>query len=436
MAAGSSCRSTSARIPSGGENFLYEIPYDADADWEADQYHAHLDTTDPTWSDPAVRHLVTIEIFDATGKRLRPNGTPATGQGGSEGTAPFTYRRKTAAMGPTTDVPFGALTHMFWWDNRPVHVEIVELVQDGVASTAECQFLVGTAGSQFSINYRAYHEQVLFNRNHQIWWKRGLAGATGDILNPGLGNVGFPGAPGASPSVSFGTMLGTHKRCAFTVFLGILGKMTDGDNSELPVRGGHGGVCTRNQLRGFQKGFRGVPTRFAATNLKEPQGTPRNLKPLRNPQEPRGTLRVLSNCVNAEQQRLEDARDKDVAWKRWGPYLSERAWGTVREDYSRDGTAWEYFPHDHARSRAYRWNEDGLAGICDHHQRICFALALWNGRDPILKERLFGLTGHEGNHGEDVKEYYFYLDSHADALVHALALQVPADGVSVRRARR
>ncbi|HKV98569.1 MAG TPA: hypothetical protein VJN96_02035 [Vicinamibacterales bacterium] len=221
--------------PVGGENYLYQIPYDApDNNWESDQYHAHLDTTDPAWSDPLVRHLVTIEIFDNTGKRLRPNGTPATGQGGSEGQAPFTYRRKTAATGPTTDVPFGALTHMFWWDNRPVHVEIVELVQDGVASTAECQFMVGTPGSQFSINYRAYHEQVLFNRNHAIWWKRGLAGATGDILNPGLGNVGFPGAPGASPSVSFGTMLGTHKRCAFTVFLGILGKMTDGDNLNYP----------------------------------------------------------------------------------------------------------------------------------------------------------------------------------------------------------
>src|SRR5215469_7013813 len=94
-----------------------------------------------------------------------------------------------------------------------------------------------------------------------------------------------------------------------------------------------------------------------------------------------------------------------------GPYLSERAWGTVREDYSPYGNAWEALPHDHARSRAYRWNEDGLAGICDRHQYICFAVALWNGRDPILKERLFGLTGNEGNHGEDVKECYFYLDS-------------------------
>ena len=113
----------------------------------------------------------------------------------------------------------------------------------------------------------------------------------------------------------------------------------------------------------------------------------------------------------AEERRLEESHDRKAHWKRWGPYVSERAWGTVREDYSSGGTAWDYFPHDHARSRAYRWNEDGLAGISDRHQMICFSLALWNGRDPILKERLFGLTGNEGNHGEDVKEYYFYLDS-------------------------
>ena len=113
----------------------------------------------------------------------------------------------------------------------------------------------------------------------------------------------------------------------------------------------------------------------------------------------------------AEYQRLEASREGAEAWKRWGPYLSERQWGTVREDYSRYGEAWDYLPHDHARSRAYRWGEDGLAGISDDEQRLCFALALWNGRDPILKERLFGLTGSEGNHGEDVKEYYFYLDS-------------------------
>jgi hypothetical protein len=115
--------------------------------------------------------------------------------------------------------------------------------------------------------------------------------------------------------------------------------------------------------------------------------------------------------VTKEEIRLQESRERRAHWNRWGPYLSERAWGTVREDYSPGGTAWEYLPHDHARSRAYRWNEDGLAGISDRHQLICFAIALWNGRDPILKERLFGLTGNEGNHGEDVKEQYFYLDS-------------------------
>jgi hypothetical protein len=112
-----------------------------------------------------------------------------------------------------------------------------------------------------------------------------------------------------------------------------------------------------------------------------------------------------------EQLRLDEARLGSAPWKKWGPYLSERQWGTVREDYSDSGDAWNYFTHDQARSRAYRWGEDGLAGISDDHQRLCFALALWNGKDPILKERLFGLTNSESNHGEDVKEYYFYLDS-------------------------
>jgi Glycosyl hydrolase family 63 C-terminal domain len=115
--------------------------------------------------------------------------------------------------------------------------------------------------------------------------------------------------------------------------------------------------------------------------------------------------------MTKEEIRLAESGTRKKHWKRWGPYLSERAWGTVREDYSPHGNAWEYLPHDHARSRAYRWNEDGLAGISDRRQMICFALALWNERDPILKERIFGLTSNEGNHGEDVKEYYFYLDS-------------------------
>src|SRR6202140_4700695 len=115
--------------------------------------------------------------------------------------------------------------------------------------------------------------------------------------------------------------------------------------------------------------------------------------------------------MTQEEIRMSEAGTRKKHWKRWGPYRSERAWGTVREDYSAYGSAWEYLPHDHARSRAYRWNEDGLAGISDRRQVICFALVLWNERDPILKERIFGLTNNEGNHGEDVKEYYFYLDS-------------------------
>ncbi len=115
--------------------------------------------------------------------------------------------------------------------------------------------------------------------------------------------------------------------------------------------------------------------------------------------------------MSIEHQRLEATKKQNTPWKKWGPYLSERQWGTVREDYSENGDAWNFFTHDHARSRAYRWGEDGLAGISDDQQQLCFALALWNGKDPILKERLFGLTNSEGNHGEDVKEYYFYLDS-------------------------
>src|SRR5881394_3354823 len=112
-----------------------------------------------------------------------------------------------------------------------------------------------------------------------------------------------------------------------------------------------------------------------------------------------------------EEKRLAEDASRERNWKRWGPYLSERQWATVREDYSPHGNCWDYFPHDHSRSRTYRWGEDGLLGFTDRQCRLCFALALWNGRDPILKERLFGLTGPEGNHGEDVKECYYYLDS-------------------------
>src|SRR5262245_7535333 len=120
---------------------------------------------------------------------------------------------------------------------------------------------------------------------------------------------------------------------------------------------------------------------------------------------------IQTEALGAEARRLIDDASRAQNWKRWGPYLSERQWGTVREDYSADGSCWDYLPHEHARSRAYRWGEDGLLGICDRQCRLCFAIALWNGRDPILKERLFGLTNTQGNHGEDVKECYFYLDS-------------------------
>src|SRR5215467_7357081 len=120
---------------------------------------------------------------------------------------------------------------------------------------------------------------------------------------------------------------------------------------------------------------------------------------------------VRSVSQTAEGRRLLETQEKPLLWRRWGPYVSERSWGTVREDYSPNGAAWDFLSHDIARSKAYRWGEDGLAGICDRYQLLVFSLALWNGKDPILKERLFGLTPGEGNHGEDVKEYYFYLDS-------------------------
>ena len=117
------------------------------------------------------------------------------------------------------------------------------------------------------------------------------------------------------------------------------------------------------------------------------------------------------NAINFQSFWTKESRNREKYWKRWGCYLSERAWGTVREDYSADGSAWDYFPFEQANKKAFRWNEDGIAGICDRKQRICFSLTLWNGKDEILKERLFGLAGPQGNHGEDVKEYYYYLDS-------------------------
>jgi hypothetical protein len=224
----------------GGVGHLYEIPYDgalaANEDWEDHQYHVHLDTSESRWSDPTVRHLVTIEVFNAAAQRLRPNGTPATGLGGPEATAAFTFRRKFQEIGPTDMVPYGALTHMFWWDNRDVEALIEDLRMNGVEFDEECQFLSGTAASTFGIGYRAYHPVELFQRDHAITWKRGLSGGTGTLLPPTHANLGVPPAPpAASPTASFGTMLGlaadpTRTKCAFTVFLRTVNKRTDGDD--------------------------------------------------------------------------------------------------------------------------------------------------------------------------------------------------------------
>src|SRR5690606_32043051 len=145
------------------------------------------------------------------------------------------------------------------------------------------------------------------------------------------------------------------------------------------------------------------PQRLLATNRPATTFDPNRMNTL-----PR---KKAAPATTPEHRRLAESRDRVLNWKRWGPYLAERQWSTVPEDYSPGGEAWDFFPHDHARSRAYRWGEDGLLGLCDRECRLCFSVALWNGRDPILKERLFGLTGPQGNHGEDIKECYYYLDS-------------------------
>jgi hypothetical protein len=222
----------------GGQDNLFLIPYDADADWNAGQYHGYLNTTDPRWSDPTKRHLVTLEVFDAAGTRLRPTGTPASGAPGAETTAPFTFRRRFQDLGPTANVPFAALTHMFWWDNRDLQAQIAYLNKDGLVFSEECLFLEGTPASTFGIGYRAYHPEEMFQLAHTIWWQRGLgtaAGATGYLLPSSSLNVGQPpAAPGDSPTNTFAQMLRTdldptRTKCAFTVFLSISSKTTDGD---------------------------------------------------------------------------------------------------------------------------------------------------------------------------------------------------------------
>lgn len=223
----------------GGQNNLYLIPYDHDADWDADQYHAYLNTNRAEWNDPDVRHLLTLEVFDDTGRRLRPNGTPATGQPDAEIEAPFTYRRQFQDLGPSANVPFGALTSMLWWDNRPAFADIEHLVKNGLMFNAECQYLQGLADSTFGVAYRAYHENPLFHDSHTIWWYRG-SGSTvehSDTLTTSPSNVGQPPAPaGLSGSNTFAQMLRTNLepsrlKCSFVVYLSVGVKTFDGENT-------------------------------------------------------------------------------------------------------------------------------------------------------------------------------------------------------------
>ena len=225
----------------GGNPNLFKIPYNADGAWLAGQYHGFLNTNDSRWSNPDKRHLVTIEVFDSAGTRLRPNGTPATGLPGSETQANFTYRRSFQDLGPTANVPFAALTHMFWWDNQKFIASIEYLNLNSIESLGECQFLVGGENSTFGIGYRAYHPNEMFQLSHRISWKRGLGSTSGSLLNSASNNVGQPlNPPGNSPTNTFHQMLHSNpsdpsdphklKKCAFTVFLTIYAKTTDGDD--------------------------------------------------------------------------------------------------------------------------------------------------------------------------------------------------------------
>ena len=229
-----------------GRNGLYTIPFDSDGDWDDGQFHALLDTRDNRWNHPGHRHLVTLEIFDDSGQRLRPQGTPATGLGGPEVQAAFTFRRRYQELGSTAEVPFGALTHMFWWDNRDIFGRILDLRRNGLVFNEECLFLTGTPSSSFGIGYRAFHPNQRFQLFHNVWWRRGLgstAGNTGFLEYRNTNNVGVPpAAPGPSAANTFQEMLRTdlvpsRTKCAFTVFLRVYNKRTDGWNLSFPQQG-------------------------------------------------------------------------------------------------------------------------------------------------------------------------------------------------------
>ena len=201
----------------GGENNLFLIPYDADADWQSGQYHGYLDTT----MFANGRFLLTVEVFNAAGQRLRPTGVPGAGLD-----AAFTFRRWYQEIGPTANVPFAALTHMLWWDNRTAIADIIDLRKDGIPSTAECQFLEGVGDSTFSVGYVAYHPEPMFLLNHSLWWRRGLGGPTGYLVNASPDNVGP--AEGVSPTNKFSDMLGTEAKCSFSLNLYVNVKTTNG----------------------------------------------------------------------------------------------------------------------------------------------------------------------------------------------------------------
>ena len=203
----------------GAENNLFTIPYFADHDWQDDQYHGFLDTT--ALADD--RYLVMIEVFDGAGNRLRPNG--ASGPGTDKA---FTYRRWSTELGPLDNVPFAALTHMFWWDNRASFGRIYDLRLDGAANNAECQFLVGTPSSQFSAGYRAYHPNPMFLLNYALWWRRGLGGPSGTLVSSADNAGQPPAAEAVSPGVSFASMLDPHNRCSFSLNLHVNVKTTNG----------------------------------------------------------------------------------------------------------------------------------------------------------------------------------------------------------------
>lgn len=232
---------TSAGSGANTQNFLYEIPYDTNptTEWNAGQYHAHINTNDLRWTNPNVRHLIMLEVFDQNGRRLRPQGTPATGLGGAETMAEFTYRRRYQETGDTANVPFGGLSHMFWWDNRDVFADILDLRRNGLIFNAECLFFGGDVNTTFSVGYRAYHPREQFQLYHRITWRRGLGStaASSGTLQPFISNnVGQPPAlPGASATNTFGQMLRPdldpdRRKCAFTAFLHIWNKRTDGDD--------------------------------------------------------------------------------------------------------------------------------------------------------------------------------------------------------------